>query len=116
AYPAPVGEGTSVAAFADYFPMPDAGWHSRPVWIIERPPGHCGYSCAQGGAGSDYTFDANTWAAGRLKPGATATFTWAVTAVAPGRHVVAWEVAAGLYGKAKAILPGGGLPHGAFTV
>ncbi|HUA48693.1 MAG TPA: hypothetical protein VMA77_25900, partial [Solirubrobacteraceae bacterium] len=50
-------------------------------------------------------------------PGHTAKFDWAVTAVAPGRHVVAWEVAAGLNGKAKAVLQGrGGLPHGKFTV
>ena len=34
----------------------------------------------------------------------------------PGAHTVAWEVAAGLNGKAKAILPDGSLPHGAFTV
>ena len=39
-----------------------------------------------------------------------------MTAVAPGRHVVAWEVAAGLNGKAKAVLQSGGLPHGTFVV
>ena len=42
---------------------------------------------------------------------------WALTAVKAGRHVVAWEVAAGLNGKAKAVVAGrGGLPHGTFTV
>ena len=46
----------------------------------------------------------------RWRPGHTAKFDWAVTAVAPGRHVVAWEVAAGLNGKAKAVLQGGGAP------
>ena len=39
-----------------------------------------------------------------------------VTAVAPGTHVVAWEVSAGLYGKAKAVLPTGATPGGTFTV
>jgi hypothetical protein len=39
-----------------------------------------------------------------------------VTAVRPGRHVVAWEVAAGLNGKAKAVLSNGRLPSGRFTV
>ncbi|HZU59353.1 MAG TPA: hypothetical protein VE983_00205, partial [Solirubrobacteraceae bacterium] len=77
-YPAPVGEGTSVAPFAQYLNMPDVASHSRPVWIIDRPPGPCGYSCSNGGEGSDFTYDANTWAAGALKPGATARFTWAV--------------------------------------
>lgn len=115
-YPAPVGEGTSVAPFAQYFNMRGAAWHSRPVWIVDRPPGACGYSCAEGGEGSNFTYDANTWAAGSLKPGRTATFTWDVTAVAPGRHVVAWEISAGLFGKAKAVLSDGSLPRGAFRV
>jgi hypothetical protein len=115
-YPAPVGEGTSVAAFAQYLNMPNLASHSRPVWIIDRPPGPCGYSCQNGGEGSYFTYLANTWAAGSLKPGATATFTWGVTAVAPGTHVVAWEVSAGLYGKAKAVLSNGVTPGGTFTV
>jgi hypothetical protein len=116
AYPAPVGEGTSVEAFASYLNMPDVASHSRPVWIVDRPPGPCSYSCQNGGAGSYFTSDSNTWAAGRLKPGATATFTWGVTAVAPGIHTVAWEVSADLYGKDKAILSDGTIPHGAFRV
>ena len=116
-FPAPPGEGTSVDAFAAYLNQPGLASHSRPVWVVDRPPGPCGYSCKSGGAGAYYTSDANTWAAGKLKPGATATFSWGVTAVAAGTHTVAWEVSAGLYGKAKAVLSnGGGLPHGAFKV
>ena len=49
----------------------------------------------------------NTWALGRLAPGKTARFDWAVTAVQAGKHVVAWQVAAGLNGKAKAVLSDG---------
>jgi hypothetical protein len=116
AYPAPVGEGTSVAPFAQYLNMPNLASHSRPVWIVDRPPGPCGYSCQEGGAGSYFTYDANTWAAGSLKPGATANFTWGLTAVAPGRHVVAWEVSADLFGKAKAVLADGSRPQGTYTV
>jgi hypothetical protein len=115
-YPAPVGEGTSVAPFAQYLNMPNLASHSRPVWIIDRPPGPCLYSCANGGPGSYFTYGANTWAAGTLKPGATARFTWGVTAVAPGTHVVAWEVSAGIFGKAKAVLPSGATPGGTFKV
>jgi hypothetical protein len=59
---------------------------------------------------------ANTWALGRLAPGKTARFVWAVTAVKAGKHVVAWQVAAGLNGKAKAVLSNGSAPHGAFAV
>jgi hypothetical protein len=116
AYPARPGQGTSVDAFADYLNQSGLASHSRPVWVVDRPPGKCGYSCQSGGQGADYTSDANTWAAGRLKPGATANFTWGVTAVTSGTHTVAWEVSAGLYGKARAVLSSGGLPHGAFRV
>jgi hypothetical protein len=115
-YPAPPGQGTSVAAFQQYLNQPGLANHSRPVWIVDQPPGLCGYSCQNGGAGSDVSSDANTWQGGPLKPGQTKTFTWAVTAVAAGRHVVAWEVAAGLYGKAKAVLPDGSAPQGSFRV
>lgn len=115
-YPAPKGEGTSVAPFGQYLNTPGLAYHSRPVWIIDRPPGPCGYSCQQGGAGSYFTYAANTWAAGSLKPGATATFTWGLTAVAPGQHVVAWQVSADIFGKAHAVLADGSLPHGTFAV
>ena len=60
--------------------------------------------------------DANTWQSGALKPGATATFKWALTAVSAGHFVVAYQVAGDLYGKAKAVLPGGLTPQGAFAV
>ena len=115
-YPAPVGEGTSVAAFAQYLNQAGLASHSRPVWVVERPPGLCGYSCVNGGAGANVSAAANTWQGGQLRPGQTATIRWGLTAVAPGKFVVAWEIAAGIYGKAKAVLPGGGLPHGSFAV
>lgn len=127
-YPAPPGEGTSVAPFAQC--VGPAGAQcletaqqegeaniSSPVWIVDRPPGKCqgpnGYSCEQGGAGADATADSNSWQRGSpLPPGATATFDWAVTAVAPGKFVVAWELAAGQYGKAKAVIASGTSPCG----
>ncbi len=116
AYPAPVGQGTSVAAFAQYLNQTGLANHSRPVWVVEQPPGLCGYSCVNGGAGANVSADANTWQGGQLRPGHTATFKWALTAVASGRFVVAWEIAAGIYGKAKAVLPSGALPQGRFAV
>ncbi|HZE06896.1 MAG TPA: hypothetical protein VE127_16830 [Solirubrobacteraceae bacterium] len=117
AYPAPKGEGTSAAAFGADISQPHLANPSRPIWIVDAAPGPCSYSCRSGGAGAAVTAYANTWALGRLAPGHTARFDWAVTAVKTGRHVVAWEVAAGLAGKAKAVLAnGGGTPHGTFTV
>jgi hypothetical protein len=122
AYPAPRGEGTSAAAFGENLQMQGLAHPSRPVWVLDNPPGPCNSGCAAnsssggGGPGGAVTAYANTWALGQLRSGQTAKFDWAVTAVAPGRHVVAWEVAAGLNGKAKAVLSDGSLPHGTFTV
>jgi hypothetical protein len=116
AYPAPKGEGTSAGAFAATISQAYVANPSRPNWIVDRGPGHCGYSCKNGGAGAAVTAYSNTWALGKLTPGHTARFDWAVTAVGAGRHTVAWQVAAGLNGKARAVLADGSAPHGTFTV
>lgn len=76
----------------------------RPTWIVDAGP-----------VNGDTAY-VNTWALGRLAPGATRTFTWRVTAVQPGRHTLRYRVAAGLDGKAKAQGPGGQVPGGSFTV
>jgi hypothetical protein len=89
---------------------------SRPVWIIDRPPGPCGFSCQNGGQGSAVTAYSNTWALGRLAPGQTATFDWGVTAVTPGAQTIRYLIAAGLNGKAKAIDASGHQPTGTFHV
>jgi hypothetical protein len=121
-YPAPPGEGTSAAAFSENLQMPGLAHPSRPVWVVDQPPGPCNYGCAAnspggtGGPGGAVTAYSNTWALGPLAPGRTARFVWALTAVKPGRHLVAWEVAAGLNGKAKAVLSNGRQPAGRFTV
>lgn len=116
ASPAPSGEGSSAAAFGSNETQPYLANPSRPLWIVDQAPGPCLYACKGGGQGAAVTAYSNTWALGRLKPGHTARFDWAVTAVTAGRHLVAWEVAAGLNGKAKAVLSGGGRPHGTFAV
>jgi hypothetical protein len=90
--------------------------HSRPVWIVDQPPGPCHYSCQTGGLGAAVTAYSNTWALGALRPGATATFAWKVTAIKPGVHVVRYQVAAGLNGKARAVDSNGQRPGGTFVV
>jgi hypothetical protein len=115
-YPAPTGQGTSVAAFAAYLNMPGLASHSRPVWVVDKPPGPCAFSCQNGGQGAYVSANANTWQSGSLKPGATATFSWRLTAVQAGRYLVAYQVAGDLYGKARAVLPGGVIPQGVFRV
>jgi hypothetical protein len=116
AYPASPGEGSSAEAFAADLNEQNLANPSRPVWIVDQAPGACGYSCKSGSLGAAVTAYSNTWALGSLKPGATATFDWKVTAVAPGRHIVAWQIAADLNGRAKAVLANGSRPAGSFAV
>jgi hypothetical protein len=58
----------------------------------------------------------NTWACGRLAPGAERTFVWKVTAVRAGPYEISWRVGAGLDGKARAVGEDGGeAPRGSFS-
>lgn len=116
AYPAPPGEGTSAGPFAADINDPDVGNPTRPTWIVDRAPGPCLSSCQAGGAGSAVTAYSNTWTLGPLAPGQTKVFDWNVTAVSPGKHVVAWMLAAALTGSARAVLTDGSAPQGTFTV
>ena len=75
----------------------------RPQFIVNRGP-----------AGGDTAY-VGTSALGPLKPGETKTFKWDVTAVVAGKYSLKYAIAAGLNGKAKAVLAGGGLPKGEFT-
>ena len=116
AYPAPKGEGISAQAFAANLGQQYLANSSRPIWVVESGPGACQYSCRAGGPGGAVSAYTNTWALGPLRPGKTARFSWKLTAVSPGKHVVAWQVAAGLNGKAKAVLSDGSRPQGTFAV
>jgi hypothetical protein len=76
----------------------------HPVWIVGEPPA--------GGT----TATATTWALGRLAPGATKRFEWRVSPARSGTHKIHWRVAAGLGGRAEAVLKGNRTPEGDFTV
>ena len=113
--------GTAADAFGALLPQsqpgqPSLATRSRPVWIVNRPPGACGYSCRNSGPGGAVTAYNNTWALGKLLPGHTATFLWGVTAVQAGTYLVRYEVAAGLDGKAKAVTAAGGPVAGTLKV
>jgi hypothetical protein len=93
------------AAFAEASEEPGLADPSRPVWVLDVGPA--------GGI----TAYVNTWALGQLRPNQTKTFVWRVTAVKPGIHAIKYKVAAGLDGKAKAVLAGGNEePTGTFTI
>jgi hypothetical protein len=100
----PAGEGTEAQAFAEASNEPGLADRSRPVWVIDSGP--------HGGV----TAYSDTWALGQLPPGRTTTFMWDVTAVQPGVHKIAYRVAAGLNGKARAVGAGGAPVGGTFTV
>ena len=113
-----LGRGTAAAAFGQDVSGTGLATRSRPVWVVRRAPGGCHFHCHDPGgqAGSSVTANSNTWALGRLAPGRTARFTWALTPVAAGRQVVAWQVAGDLTGAARATVAAGGIPHGRFRV
>lgn len=114
--PAPRGEGSSAPAFGAVSQQPYLANPRQPLWIVDRPPGTCSFSCRSGGRGGAVTAYANTWSLGRLRPGHTARFEWRLTPIAAGRHTVAWAVAASFNGNGQAVLAGGGVPGGTFTV
>jgi hypothetical protein len=68
----------------------------------------------EGGPRGCGTAEGDTWGCGPLKPGATRTFRWSATAVAAGPFKLIWRVAAGLYGKAKAVSTDGRPISGVF--
>jgi hypothetical protein len=116
-YKARRGQGTTVQAFSYAIAnAPNLANASRPIWIVQRAPGPCGYSCRNLGPGAAVTAYSNTWALGRLAPGHTARFVWTVTPVKTGHFVVAWEVAAALSGDNRAVLTSGAPARGKLTV
>lgn len=95
----------AATAFSEASQMQGLADPSRPVWVLDYGP--------KGGV-TAYT---NTWALGKLAPGRSKTFVWHVTAVKPGVHAIKYKVAAGLDGKAKAVVAGRNeQPAGAFTI
>jgi hypothetical protein len=95
----------------------DAKDPGRPVFVINGRPKTLGnYPDAKEAAptGGDTAYT-GTWALGALKPGATRTFRWNVTAVQAGPYRVSYVVAAGLDGKARAVGANGRRPVGLFS-
>jgi hypothetical protein len=97
---------------------PDVADPSRPVFALNGVQVEiAGFPEAKDASprGCDTAY-VNTWACGPLKPNKQKTFRWSVTAVQAGDFKIAWRVAAGLDGKAKAVAPGGGpAPRGNFS-
>ena len=69
AYPAPKGQGTDAAAFSEDLDQANLANPSRPIWIVDQPPGPCRFVCQPGGPGGAVTAYSNTWALGQLAAG-----------------------------------------------
>lgn len=78
----------------------DVAVQTRPIWILNEGWPKLNGSATSAGAQRAQT---NTYSFGELGPGQSATMTWNLNAVAAGDYTVAWVVAAGLSGKAKAV-------------
>jgi hypothetical protein len=94
----------SVDGFVYASEAADVSDRSRPVWIVDDGP-----------VGADTAY-VGTWALGKLKAGASRTFTWRVTPVVAGNRAVRYRVNAGLHGEAKATLTGDAAPEGTIDV
>jgi hypothetical protein len=94
----------SVDSFGERSDRPDLSDAQRPVWIVDRPP-----------RGSETAY-ASTWALGPLREGATRRLVWQLTPVRAGTHQVRFRLAAGLTGRAKALLAGDRSPERELTV
>jgi hypothetical protein len=97
---------------------PELADPERPLFVIDGVPREIGgfpeaKDAAPLGCETAYV---NTWACGPLAEGRQRTFRWSVTAVRAGDFEINWRVAAGLYGRARAVGPGGGgAPSGSFS-
>lgn len=89
----------------------------RPQFVINGKPQTIGgvpESKDQAPEGCETVY-VNTWACGKLKPGADKTFAWNVTAIEGGPYKISYRVAAGLDSKAKAVASHGGILSGSFA-
>jgi hypothetical protein len=106
----------TVQGFSERRDNPDLADPERPIFVINGVHTEIGglpeaKEAAPTGCDTAYV---NTWACGPLKPGREKIFRWTVTAVEAGPYDVAYRVAAGLDGKAKAI-PSSGSLKGTFS-
>ena len=116
------GEEQARGAFSTRSDQPGLADPNRPVWILEENyPKLVTADTSQGGldaapgAGSEAA-QTNTFSFGPVPPGESKEIVWRLTPVQPGTYTVRYEIAAGLYGKAKAVTDDGGPVEGEFVV
>ena len=93
----------TVRGFSDRSGGPRNADLGRDLWIVDNGPGRAA------------TAFEDTWTAGRLAPGDTATLRWEVTPVVAGTHRLTYEIAPAIAGRGRAELEGGGEAEGSLT-
>ena len=109
----------TVVSFYYRSEFPGLAEHARPIWIVDQGPGAVPTRAVEtvlNSPGSYVTSNSNTWAAGPLGPGETRVFRWMLSPVKSGEHTLAYTVAGGLGGNARAVTSGGRAVAGLFHV
>jgi hypothetical protein len=89
---------------------------NRPVWILENKFPRIEGDPAPEGSSPGTVAQTNTFGFGELPAGERMELIWKLTPVKSGTYTVNYELAAGLYGKAKAVDSSGAQPKGKFLV
>lgn len=112
--------GTAATAAAGSFAIrednPALANPNRPVWILENKFPRIEGKPAPKGSSPGTVAQTNTFGFGELAAGERLDLVWRVTPVKSGTYTVNYEIAAGLYGKAKAVDSSGAQPKGKFSV
>jgi len=120
--PTPAGEPKSDSAFDIRVDEPNLADPNRPVWILEYrypkliAPGDSRKDLNKTESAGAAAAQTDTFQFGALNSGDSRRIVWRVTPVRIGAYTVHYEVAAGLYGKARAVTAGGSPVKGEFEV
>jgi hypothetical protein len=98
--------------FGVHEPQVGLAQSDRPVWVLSETYPRLAGSSEPGGA---TTSNRKTFDFGPLKPGATTSAIWKLSAVKAGRFTLLYRIDAGLSGTAKAETGGGVAPGGSFV-
>jgi hypothetical protein len=89
---------------------------NRPVWILENKFPRIEGEAEPEGSSPGTVAQTNTFGFGELPAGERMELIWKLTPVKSGTYTVNYELAAGLYGNAKAVDSSGAQPKGKFLV
>ncbi len=98
--------------FAIHDPTPGLAQSERPVWVLAQTYPRLIGSSKPGGA---TTSNRKTFAFGPLKPGATTSAVWKLSAVRAGRYTLLYRVGAGLSSEVEAVTGNNVAPGGSFV-